>query len=84
MTYNLLVLISYYLLTLVSILGYGLFCLRLFDKKLSNNNFGYVGLFGIYALLIYSYLSNFILAHSEVHNILLIILIYVKDTLLRK
>ena len=74
MTFNLLILISYYLLILISILGYGLFSLRLFEKRLSNNNFGYVGLFGIYILPIYSYLSNFILAHSEVHNILLIIL----------
>ena len=72
--FNFLVLIFYYFLILVSILGYGAFFLRIFDKKLISNNFGYVGLFGLYVLLIYSYLSNFIIAHSEFHNIILLII----------
>jgi len=71
---NLLVLIAYYFLILISILGYGLFFLEIFKKKISSTNLGYVGFFGIFVLLLYSYLSNFILAHSEIHNILLIIL----------
>ena len=71
---NILVLIAYYFLILISILGYGLFFLEIFKKKISSTNLGYVGLFGIFVLLLYSYLSNFILAHSEIHNILLIIL----------
>ena len=69
-----LILISYYIIILISIIGYGLFFLELFKKKLDSSNFGYVGLFGIYVLLIYSYLSNFIIAHSMLHNTLLIIL----------
>ena len=71
---NALILIIYYFLILISILGYGLFFLGLFKKQLDCSNFGYVGLFGIYILLIYSYLSNFILAHSDLHNISLLIL----------
>ena len=71
---NILILIAYYFLILISILGYGLFFLEIFKKKISSTNLGYVGLFGIFVLLLYSYLSNFILAHSEIHNILLIIL----------
>tara|TARA_B100000787_G_scaffold164129_1_gene146482 strand:- start:536 stop:2242 length:1707 start_codon:yes stop_codon:yes gene_type:complete len=71
---NLSILFSYYLLIIISILGYGFFFLKIFDKKLDNNNFGYVGLFGLYVLLIYSYLSNFIIAHSEAHNFLIIII----------
>ena len=71
---NILILTSYYFLILISILGYGLFFLEIFKKKISLTNFGYVGLSGIFILLIYSYISNFILAHSEIHNILLIIL----------
>ena len=70
---QLLTLIIYYFLILISMLGYGLFFLTIFDKKISTRNFGYVGLFGIYILLIYSYISNFIIAHSEFHNILFII-----------
>ena len=69
-----LILISYYFIILISILGYGLFFLELFKKKLDSSNFGYVGLFGIYVLLIYSYLSNFVIAHSLLHNTLLLIL----------
>ena len=71
---NFLVLISYYFLILLSILGYGTFFLKIFEKKMISDNFGYVGLFGLYVLLIYSYLSNFIIAHSEFHNIILLII----------
>ena len=71
---NILILIAYYFLILISILGYGLFFLEIFKKQTSPINLGYAGLFGIFVLLFYSYLSNFILAHSEIHNILLIIL----------
>jgi len=71
---NFLVLVSYYFLILLSILGYGTFFLKIFEKKIISDNFGYVGLFGLYVLLIYSYLSNFIIAHSEFHNIILLII----------
>ena len=71
---NALILIIYYFSILISILGYGIFFLGIFKKQLHSSNFGYIGLFGIYILLIYSYLSNFILAHSELHNTLVLIL----------
>ena len=68
------VLLLYYFIILFSILGYGLFFLEIIKKKISLSNFGYVGLSGIYVLILYSYISNFVLAHSEIHNILLIFL----------
>jgi len=71
MIYNFLVFIFYYLLILISILGYGLFFLKILKIKINSNNFGYTGLFGIYILLVYSYLSNLIIAHNEIHNILI-------------
>ena len=74
MAFNLLIFISYYVLILTSILGYGLFFLKLFNIKIEFNNFGYVGLFGLYILLIYSYFSNIILAHGELHNSIVILL----------
>ena len=73
MNYNLLIFITYFSLITISILGYGLLFLRLFSIKVDVYNFGYVGLFGIYILLIYSYLSNLITAHSELHNLLILI-----------
>ena len=60
------------MLILVSVFGYGLFFLKLFKIKLDLINFGYTGLFGIYILIIYSYFSNFFIAHSEFHNLLVL------------
>ncbi len=68
MTYNLLIFIAFYLLILTSLLGYGLFFLKLLNIKTNQINFGYAGLFGIYILLAYSYLSNIVIAHTEIHN----------------
>tara|TARA_B110000977_G_scaffold201338_1_gene295422 strand:- start:2554 stop:4257 length:1704 start_codon:yes stop_codon:yes gene_type:complete len=73
MNYNLIIFISYFLLITISILGYGLLFHRLLNIKIDVHDFGYVGLFGIYILLIYSYLSNLIIAHSELHNLLVLI-----------
>ncbi|MDB3903937.1 hypothetical protein N9297_04185 [Candidatus Pelagibacter sp.] len=70
---NLLIFIFYYVLILFSIIGYGFFFLRLckLDKRLEN--IGYIGIFGIFFLIIYSYLSNFFVAHAEIHNVLIIL-----------
>ena len=68
--YNLPILILYYFLILVAILGYGLFFSKIFKIKSINNDFGYVGLFGIYVLIIYSYLSNFSGYKHEFSNLL--------------
>jgi hypothetical protein len=70
--FNALILILYYFFILLSILGYGIFFLKIFEKKIISINFGYVGLSGLYILLIYSYLSNFIIAHSQLHNFALL------------
>ena len=72
--YNFFILILYYFLILFSILGYGIIFLKIFEKRIICNNFGFIGLFGLYVLLIYSYLSNFIIAHSELHNIILLVI----------
>ncbi len=70
--YNFFIFVVYYMLILVSVFGYGLFFLKLFKIKLDLINFGYTGLFGIYILIIYSYFSNFFIAHSEFHNLLVL------------
>ena len=63
---------SAYFIILYSILGFGLFFEKLFYKKNHKNNFGYVGLFGIFFLIIYSYSSSLILAHNMLHNSIII------------
>ena len=37
-------------------------------------NFGYVGIIGIFFLVIYSYLSNIFIAHSKIHNVVIILI----------
>ena len=74
MVYNFLIFSSYYLLIPISVLGYGLFFLKTLKFKIDSCNFGYVGLFGIYILIIYSYISNLFIAHSELHNILILLI----------
>ena len=89
MFYNLIIYILSYFLILFSIIGYGLILLKVLDKKLNYNNFGYVGLFGIYLLIVYSYISNYFIAHSQYHNLIVIIfglllfVLFIKDKIFK-
>jgi hypothetical protein len=67
--YNFFIFIAYYFLILTSIIGYGLYSLKLLKIKFNFINFGYAGLFGIYILIVYSYFSNLFIAHTETHNL---------------
>ena len=67
--YNFFIFITYYFLILTSIVGYGLYSLKLLKIKFNFINFGYAGLFGIYILITYSYFSNLFIAHTEIHNL---------------
>ena len=62
----------YYPLILVSILGFGFF----FSTKLinlRNFNLGYQGIVGIFFLLLISYVSTQFLAHNEIFNSLILL-----------
>ena len=72
--YNFFVFATYYFLILTSIVGYGLFSLKLLKIKFDFVNFGYAGLFGIYILIVYSYFSNLFIAHTEIHNLIILII----------
>ena len=74
MFYDLFIFIFYYVLILFSIIGYGFFFLRLCKLDTRLENFGYIGIFGIFFLIIYPYLSNFFIAHTEIHNVLIVLL----------
>ena len=69
---NFYIFISYYILILTSIVGYGIFFVKLLKLKLDFINFGYAGLFGIYILIVYSYFSNLFIAHTESHNLVIL------------
>ena len=70
--YNFFIFATYYLLILTSIVGYGLYFLKLLKIKFDFINFGYAGLFGIYILIVYSYFSNLFIAHTETHNLVIL------------
>ena len=69
---NFLLLFIYYLLITTSVIGYG----TLFFKK-DNDSFlyiGFKGLCGLFVLIIYSYLSHFLIAHNFGHNTFILFL----------
>ena len=70
---NFILFLSSYFLILFSIIGYGAIFLRIFNNKLKYN-FGYIGLCGIFFLILYSYLSNIFFSHSEFHNLTFLII----------
>ena len=70
--YNFFIFTTYYFLILTSIVGYGLYFLKLLKIKFDFINFGYAGLFGIYILIVYSYFSNLFIAHTETHNLVIL------------
>jgi hypothetical protein len=70
MLLNLYLYIFFYIFILFSTLGYGFLFLNLGNYTKNYNNLGYVGLFGIFFMLGYSYASNLILAHSKLHNLI--------------
>ncbi len=71
---NILNLFAFYFLIFTAILGYGFLFIRLSSVKLSQVNIGFIGLYGIFFLILYSYLSNLFLPHTHVHNLITLIL----------
>ncbi len=70
---NLSLYILYYFVILSSIVGYGIFFHRIFFYE-ERINYGYCGLFGIFALTIILYLTSFIVAHNLIFNFSIILI----------
>ena len=71
--YPFLTLLLYYWLIVFSIIGYGFFFKKHFIK---DNSFGigYVGVFGIFLLILISYISNFFISHNQIFNSIILCL----------
>ena len=69
---NLIIFFLAYFIILYSVLGFGLIIERIFFKKNFKDNFGYVGLYGIFFLIIYSYFSSLIIEHNIFHNVFIL------------
>ena len=63
----------YYWIILFSIIGYGLLFSKFFLLKSNeNDDIGYVGLYGIFSLLLISYFSSFLVPHTLFFNSIII------------
>ena len=71
---NLILLLFFYFLSIISVLGYGLSFKRFFIKDKIEIDYGLCGLIGIFILTLYSYLSHFFIAHGLLHNTIVIII----------
>ena len=65
---NILTFLLAYLTISFSILGFGLFFERIFQKKNFGKELGFTGLLGIFFLILYSYISHYFIAHNIFHN----------------
>ena len=63
-----------YLFIAISVTGYGLFFERISVKKNFGNDLGFTGLLGIFFLILYSYISNYFIAHTIIHNSILLLI----------
>ncbi len=64
-------LVSYFLLV-ASVVGHGILAVKFTKTNVSMDDIGFIGLIGIFFLILYSYLTHFFISHNYVHNIILI------------
>ena len=65
---DLFILLFFYITSLLSILGYGLIFQKLIKTPKNLICIGYTGLFGVFFLIIISYVTNVFLPHNLLHN----------------
>ena len=70
--------ISTYIILVLSIIGYGIFFSINFTSynKITNNKIstGYIGLYGIFILILISYLTNIFFPHNTTHNLVVFLI----------
>ena len=71
---EILTLITCLLISLISIIGYGLFFQNIILKDKIMLNLGIVGFLGLFFLSSISYFTHFFLPHEEIHNLIFLIL----------
>ena len=68
-----LILLIYYWVIIFSIIGYGILFNKFFYKSLEND-IGFIGIYGIFILILTSYITSFFFAHTELFNSIIIII----------
>ena len=70
---SIITLLIYYWLIIFSIIGYGCFFNKFFLKS-ESKNLGFIGIYGIFILLLISYFSSFFLPHTKTFNSAILLL----------
>ena len=71
MNFDILILFIFYFASIFSITGFGLLFQKLAGFSHKKNCIGYNGIFGLFFLILYSYISNLFYPHNLIHNSLL-------------
>tara|TARA_B100000941_G_scaffold247837_1_gene193068 strand:- start:221 stop:1903 length:1683 start_codon:yes stop_codon:yes gene_type:complete len=74
MVSNYLIFLLSYFLIVLSVIGNGVLAIKLTKTKVSLDEIGFVGLVGIFFLILYSYITHFFISHGYLHNIIFIII----------
>ncbi len=72
MVSNYLIFIISYFLIVLSVVGHGVLAIKLTKTNISIKEIGFVGLIGIFFLILYSYITHFFISHNFLHNIIFI------------
>ena len=70
---SIITLLTYYWLIIFSIIGYGLLFNKIFLRS-ESQNLGFIGIYGIFSLLLISYISSFFLPHTQIFNLVVLLL----------
>ena len=74
MSLNLVTFIFFYFAIITSTVGYGFFVAHIANLKIKHYNKSYLGLFGIFFLIFYSYFSHFFIPHDYSNNLVILVL----------
>ena len=71
---NLITFTFFYFAIITSAVGYGLLIASVANLKNRHYSKGYLGLFGVFFLILYSYLSHFFISHNYINNLIVLVL----------
>ena len=72
MVSNYLIFLLSYFLIVLSVVGHGVLAIKLTKTNISLEEIGFVGLVGIFFLILYSYITHFFMSHGYIHNVVFI------------
>ena len=70
---NYLIFLTSYFLIVLSVIGHGVLAIKFTKTNILIDEIGFVGLVGIFFLILYSYITHFFISHGYLHNIIFIL-----------